>query len=276
MLCFIIPFKSRAVSLDWTRDCLLLKQTLNSAWRQTDPDYQVIVVHHEKPITANSYDSRVSFLAVDYPSPEIRAHLSNAEVGRSDKWKKITRGFLKAQEYCPDFVMVVDADDLIHRELARHANARKTANGWVFKSGYRYHYGGHWLVHTGCFHQICGTSIIVRNELVGCDGISGDSNGALMREQLGHMRAEKYFSSRGTPLDDLPFPGAIYVLGHSGNQSQNTTDPNRREHRLWRRLSPAELLRALLRTRIQLLTASLREQFSMERPCQPSQSENKS
>ena len=64
MLCFITALKSKAVASDWIRVCELFESTLRSAYNQTDPDFRIIVVCHERPDLKERYDDRVVALRV--------------------------------------------------------------------------------------------------------------------------------------------------------------------------------------------------------------------
>ncbi len=56
MLCFLIPLKSAAVANDWERVCNIFEATLRSAYHQTDPDFRILVICHEKPILKGVYN----------------------------------------------------------------------------------------------------------------------------------------------------------------------------------------------------------------------------
>lgn len=220
MLCFIIPFKSRMVSKDWIRDCNIFEDALFSAYNQIDPDIRIIVICHEKPLLTRAYDKRVEFISVGFPPPERSAYFTQWDVGMRDKGRKKIVGLLRASQLNPDFIMFMDADDLVNRKLSQYVNAHKCSNGWIIKRGYKYAYGSRWLFFITNFNLKCGTCAIVNSRIVKYpQNIDQDKEKCVL---LGsHMEFESALAAQETPLEVLPFPGVIYVLGHGGNWSWN-------------------------------------------------------
>ncbi|MEO1134802.1 MAG: glycosyltransferase family 2 protein, partial [Cyanobacteria bacterium J06639_1] len=142
MLCFVMALKSKAVSKNWKLVSELFENTLYSAYNQIDPDFRIIAVCHEIPELKRDYDDRVELLSVDFPPPDgsIRAETMK------DKWKKISVGLIRAGELNPDFVMLMDADDLVSRRLSQYVNQHKDSNGWIFDLGYKYQFGSQWIL----------------------------------------------------------------------------------------------------------------------------------
>jgi hypothetical protein len=96
-------------------------------------------------------------------------------------------------------------------------------NGWRFLTGYLWEDGGRLLYLTSDFCGICGSSHIVRSDLYRIPAALEDASEEYLRYMLGaHRFIDKILSERGTPLDPLPFPGAIWRVGHSGSASNST------------------------------------------------------
>lgn len=212
MLCFVMALKSKAVSKNWERVCELFENTLYSAYSQIDPDFRVIAVCHEIPALKREYDERVELLRVDFPPPDGSVPAETMK----DKWKKIAVGLIHAAKYEPDFIMLMDADDLVSRRLSEYVNARKDCNGWIFEVGYKYRFGSQWILRNDRFN--CGTNAIVSTKLIDFPAdLSQASRQKCSILKFGHTIIKEKMLEAGTPLTPLPFPGAVYITGHGDN-----------------------------------------------------------
>ncbi|MGD1921077.1 MAG: glycosyltransferase family 2 protein, partial [Pleurocapsa sp.] len=110
MFVFIVPLKSAQVSNSWQQVCQLFERTLRSICQQTNQNFQVICVCHEKPEIDFSHPS-VSYLQVDFPIPYwnkktfVRAENHNQCV---DKGRKMWLGLAEAKMFDPSHIMFVD------------------------------------------------------------------------------------------------------------------------------------------------------------------------
>ncbi|CAM3910713.1 hypothetical protein H7J08_02195 [Mycobacterium frederiksbergense] len=55
-----------------------------------------------------------------------------------DKGTKVGIGLIAAREFGPEYVMQVDADDFVHRDLVSFVNSHHGHPGWVLKRGVMY------------------------------------------------------------------------------------------------------------------------------------------
>jgi hypothetical protein len=183
------------------------------------------VVCNEKPQLRRPTHPSVHFLVKDLPTPDIN---KKGETMR-DKWTKLAHGLVFAGKLGPDFVMLMDADDLVSRRLAGHANRNKASNGWILKQGYNWADGARWMEYNENFN--CGTNSIVSSRLIKFpEAVSKGGTRECVILMNGHMTIEKVMRERGTPLEPLPFPGAVYVYGHGENDSALQ---GRYRHRRW-------------------------------------------
>jgi len=261
MLCFVIPLKSKSVSYDWASVCKLFEASLQSAYQQTDPDFKVIAIHHEKPNLVTRYDWRVEFLEADRSPP----HAGSDQITQpqyasmvKDKARKRALGMVRVGELKPDFIMFMDADDLVSCRLARFVNSNRQSNGWMLKRGYKYRYGSRFIYYDDCYN--CGTNAIINSELTYCpkDTIQQETSQSLILTN-GHQIIEQKMASLGYPLEHLPFPGAVNVIGH-----QDRLTPIRyivRQEKSKKNRSLRMLLGRLRRTRP--LNRKLKQEFNI-------------
>jgi len=251
MLCFVMALKSPSASVNWTVVERLFEQTLTSVCNQDDPDFRVIVVCNQVPRLQRPAHHSVQFLVRDLPVPKIDAAMS-------DKWTKIAHGLVIAADLRPDFVMLMDADDLVSRRLAGFVNRDKASNGWTFKKGYYWHYGSRWIQWTETF--TCGTNSIVSSRLIRFPKeVSNEGIQDCLILKNGHTTIEKAMEGRGTPLEALPFAGAVWVYDHGDNDSTLATQQGGNSRRKWHGLR--FLLGSVRRQR--LVSSSLKHEFGL-------------
>ena len=92
---FIIPVKSAVISPSWDKFSKIFERTVRSVCQQTDQDFKVVVVCHEKPITAFKHPN-IHYVHVDFPPPTPEATKDFKEffsLKRADKSKKVIAGF---------------------------------------------------------------------------------------------------------------------------------------------------------------------------------------
>lgn len=206
MLAFVVPLKSAAVSNSWERVTRLVERAVRSACAQTCPEFRVVVVCHEVP-EIRVKDPRLEFLPVGFAPPG-----PDAEARRKDKGRKLLAGLWHALSHHPSHVMPLDADDCVSNRLAGHVAAHPGDNGWYIARGYFYHDGMESVhVDRRRFHQWCGSSHIVKPELL---ELPPPSTGDW---RLAHGPLARRMRRRGTPLQPLPFPGAVYLISHGEN-----------------------------------------------------------
>jgi len=252
MLVFIAALKSREVSESWERVLELFENSLYSVYNQTDPDFKVIVVCSEKPELKREYDDRVEFIEADLVPPAKEAY----EGRNIDKYKKYSIAMIRAIELNPDFVMFFDADDLVSRRLSRYANSQKDCNGWMIKKGYRWNYGRRWMQYTDKFN--CGTNCIVNvGKIMFPKDASNEEISKCIRLTHGHQTIEEDMRKQGDPLKELPFPGAIQVLGHGENTSDLKFGPDK-AWKGWR-----FFLGSLARGSYRPITGKIKREFSI-------------
>lgn len=222
MLAFVVPLMSRTMSKDWMQTTHYLEQTLKSICNQTSEKFVALVVCHEKPIVSFTHPN-VRYVEVDFKlklsdKDRIEGCGSVMEIKRTDKGRKILKGYKEAQQYKPTHVMFSDADDLVSRRLAGLCEIHPKGKGWAIERGYRYNTGSRWIYRKRKqFHVECGTGFIIRNDLIPAPELPEYDRGFdYYRFFINHMYIKEKMLRAGNPLETLPFPGAIYVI-HDAN-----------------------------------------------------------
>jgi hypothetical protein len=177
---------------------------------------------------------------------------------RLDKGRRVLSGMMAMRDSA--YFMIVDDDDFVSRRLASYVGANQGEIGWQITDGYIWEEGANIVFLHEDFSRICGTSHIIRNDIYDLPENFGDASEDYMKFMFGsHVALPAKLKEAGTPLPALPFPGAVYRIGHAGAHSKSAglmaqIFSRENKSRTWlqsvRRLS-----------RIRPLTRSLRHEF---------------
>ncbi|TAA47749.1 galactosyl transferase [Corallincola spongiicola] len=201
-----------------------LKQTIKSISAQTSDDWKcVLVANHGARLP--ELPQRFDVCWVDFPKNEF--HLKGTidkekfyDAIRFDKGMRILSGLLHAGD--SKYFMFVDDDDFIHRDLTQYVYDNQGGNGWYIGDGLVWSDGGRELIKHSNFHLYCGTSHIIRAELLMLPTNIEDADVEYVKNMFGsHIKIKNELDISGHPLENLPFDGAIYRIGHSDSHSKS-------------------------------------------------------
>ena len=219
MLDFVIPVRHPSSVPDWGVVKTNLAATLASIAAQDQLSWRCVVVANDgaelPPLPAGVRPVRVSLPLPMMPDPSAGEE-AGFNLVRDDKGARVLAG-LQAQR-SNGHVMVVDYDDLVSPRLASVVSTNATAPGWYLDAGYLFSGRGFAYLYPRGFFETCGTSLIIRHDLLlpDLDAPSADD----IRYRLGsHKFMKRWLAEAGTPLLRLPFPGASYRIGHAGQTS---------------------------------------------------------
>lgn len=224
IITFIIPVRHQDNSKDWSRLKLNLTQTVKSISAQTNPNWRAIIVANNGA-DLPELPEKFKVCHVDFPPNKyylkdgIDMDLFHDSV-RLDKGKRILHGMLNADE--TTYFMIVDDDDLISNNLVQFADEHTTENGWRVDEGYVWEDNGRLLFKHNDFSNYCGTSLIIRKDLYDLPSSLFLATEDYIKTILGsHVKISGILASQGSPLEKLPFRGAIYRVGYSGSHSSS-------------------------------------------------------
>lgn len=222
-LTFIVPVRHQDNARDWNALKANLAQTLGSISNQSSGDWRGIVVANEGADLPD-LPERFDVVRVGFPPNDMHERAGTSmedfyEAFRADKGRRVLAGMLQARD--SRFFMIVDDDDFVSARLAQYVAAHPEANGWTIDRGYIWDDGGRLLLEYDEFSHLCGSSLIVRSDLYGLPERLGDASPDWIKTMLGsHIRIAGILAERGTPLQPLPFRGAVYRVAHRGSHSQ--------------------------------------------------------
>jgi hypothetical protein len=240
MLLFVVALQSPAASKSWLRVSQLFERTLRSICQQTSDQFRVFVVCNEWPNIV-FFHPAITVIEEDFPVP------SGARAERMvDKWRKLKRGMIAARRFAPAYVMFGDADDCVHRNLAKFVEQQPDTPGWCFTKGYLHHERSRWLYFYRRFHYICGTSAIVHCSEKDFPEAMDAPEPFILR--YGHGTICDYLQEQRTPLKPLPFVGAVYNLDTGENDSGFALRQWRGKRMFLKKIVNSRLLTARKRT----------------------------
>ena len=218
MIYFGIPLRSKKASKNWAMVTKIFNRTLESIYRQTDPDFHVIIACHDIPELYRNYDERVEFLVSDQPLPENKREM------RLDKGWKISMIAVRIRQMGGGYTMIVDSDDIVSNRIAEYLNAHPGENGFLSKFGYLYREGMPYVKKIYAPHRICGSCSIINYSVEDLPDIMPENlwddtfkDKWIIRKS--HRLLPKYLKEHGRELARMPFPTTIYVRNTNDNIS---------------------------------------------------------
>ena len=229
----VIPFRPKAESVDWKRESDLLRKTVQSILQQTYAGFQVYVVYTdipENPVT----DIQVHYIEFpfghkSYEEIDHREELlllfksAKMVVRRWDKARKLTYGSKLAKEASCDYIMALDADDMLsNRFLAFLATEAKDKNvkGWYMDKGYLFkEYTNYLMRISKHMRYLNGSTHVLHADLVKIpDFNSDDWQDYNLFTDHGWVK-QRVLDQQGAILQPIPFAALVYVV-HDSNISK--------------------------------------------------------
>ncbi len=216
---FVVPFKPRSVCSDWERAQEHLRRTVRSAVVAGGEQALVVVVCHDQPDLRDVAGLNVVVLAAPFAEPTAErggGHDKAAKRRHGAAWLRDRAG--KGSIY----VMFLDADDLVHRDVVRWtlADARPS---YLLGEGFTFDAALGLLQHRPReFYLTCGSTFICRfdaDELPArWDDLAAPfSQFGATPHQRGHEEYGDIASEQGKPPAPVPFPAVVYTVNHGEN-----------------------------------------------------------
>jgi len=223
-LTFIIPIRHPANAKNWAALKANLAQTVESIAAQSDPSWRGFIVANSDA-DLPSLPSGFSVVDVDFPPNTLHdkgsAPLEQVyQAFRMDKGRRVLAGLIAARPQ--GHVMIVDDDDFVSNRLVSYVAQNPGKNGWFMRQGYVWSPGNSLVYRDEDFYHMCGTSHIVRADLYAIPARIEDASADYIARMLGsHVQLAPALAAAGHPLEPLPFPGAVYRIGHPGAHSKS-------------------------------------------------------
>lgn len=224
ILTFVIPVRHPENASNWQALKGRLAETLRSIASQTSDDWEGVVVANRgsdlPPMPERFRVAEVDFAPNPLHDLTDEARERVYEAFRLDKGRRVLAGMLSCKS--PNYFMIVDDDDFVSSRLAAFVRDNAGRPGWELAEGYVWSEGGGYVYRHPEFSKICGTSHIVRADLLELPESMAAAGEDYMKRRLGsHVSIDDDLRAVGSPLARLPFRGAVYRVGHAGAHSKS-------------------------------------------------------
>lgn len=155
-IAFAISLKSKKVSRNWLQVQMNLAKTLKSIFNNTNQNYRIIIVGHEKPNIKELKHKRVTWLKAHFPSPNGINKYSNDKLRKREIIGKHLRkiGF-------SGYFMALDADDWIHHRFVELIMLHPHRDALILNKGFMLNLFKNEIWPRSEFYRICGSSVIL-------------------------------------------------------------------------------------------------------------------
>ena len=208
---FLIPVRPRKGTENWLDVITFLNNTLSSLVNQSDNRFHAIIVSTDPLNLQSFYDDRFEWhtLSDIPPKPE------DVLAGDHDKsWKIKYAGYL-AEKKAPSHYFLLDADDLMHKDLNRTILDHKQGLT-VFNLGYEYHIGIKRAISSTQLSQICGSTIAFSClDFPLPKEYNWESIQHCQALRLSHDQVTDYCKTHGISINYNQKPSVIYMRGVS-------------------------------------------------------------
>lgn len=210
LVLFAIPLIGRHRATDWARVCANLAETLAALQRQSDGQWRALICGQDRPDLppALAGDPRIAF--VPYRGRDKFYDKGDKRIALIRHIGQTVRG--------DGYYMQLDADDILHPALVAHVRGADNGAGHVITRGYVADLDGGRMAPLGPepgrapFNLMCGSCNIVRYDLR-----QGRAWLRVLRVLRAHGTVPATLADYGLHLEPVPFPAALYLVGHGEN-----------------------------------------------------------
>jgi hypothetical protein len=209
---FAISFIPRAVCDNWEIAQLNLRRTISSIRGMSSTEYRIAIACHDLPDLRDVQGSDIELLAAPFP---IETDLMRRGADKIRKRRLIGSWLRDRVDEDGAYVMFLDADDLVHRQLVSHVLGRDNRRSYIAERGYIFDSTTGLLEHRSRrFYTTCGSCFI-------CWFGKGDlprsfEDADCLYSQFDLHREFKEVAARlGRSSEPLPFPAVVYFANHS-------------------------------------------------------------
>jgi len=220
-LIFAVPVVARSQCKDWEVVQWNLRRTVKSIRQNTSPNFRIVLACNELPELEEPGLGDIDILVVPF-GPELNVSKQGEDKARKRRY--IASWLRKTLDVPACYIMMLDADDLISRELVAYVTADNNRRSYVAEKGYIYD------CSTGLLHRIeegfsryCGSGFIgyfeknaLPRDIEDLESVFSRFGVAPSQNPLmvGHKEYARLAAEVGIPADALPFPAIVYMANH--------------------------------------------------------------
>ena len=219
---FAIPLAARDICHDWEFVQSNLRRTIRSIRENNAGNYRIVVACNEAPTLDDRRSDDLTVLVVPF-APEW--DVSKRGEDKARKRRFIASWLRERLDGDGCYIMLLDADDLVNKELINYVTIHDNRRSYMVDSGYIYDTTTKLLqrMDTG-FSRYCGSNFIgyfYRNELpVSPDDVQSVFSRfgvypSAHEGMVGHRDYANLAKKIGKEPDLLPFCAIVYIANHA-------------------------------------------------------------
>jgi hypothetical protein len=124
------------------------------------------------------------------------------------------------------YLMFLDADDLVHRELVSYVLSQQHPHGYLLKYGYELNARTNTVRRVKNFDQICGSCAVLRFEPDDLPLTQDKSQDIYFNQFRNHKLWSRVAADHNRPLAEIPFEAAMYVRNTGENYTEQLSKPS--------------------------------------------------
>ncbi|WP_068116559.1 glycosyltransferase family A protein [Tropicimonas marinistellae] len=210
---FLIKLIGRKDASDWEGVARRLQATLDSVGRQTADRVSVFLCGQDLP-EGVSCQKALHFIQ----APEKLQRIQG--IDKQAKHRIGARAMVDQLEG-PAYVVLLDADDIVHPDLSGFLQRDSNGRGYHIEDGYMWDVKRPLVTRLSLdscgmpFHEMCGS----------CAAIAVDfsdkrtAKRILCTLPMNHQVLSRHMTAMGQPIDPVPFPCMLYGVNHEDNAS---------------------------------------------------------
>jgi len=237
---FVIPLKPRKACSNWEIVQDNLSRTIESIRGGSVEGCLIILAYHDRPDIIAISGCDLHLLQAPF-APETQV-----PSGAQDKARKLRLMGSWLRKHLDDegaYVMFLDSDDLVHRELVRYVLRADDRRCYSVAKGYMYDCRtGVLELRDHHFFTLCGSSFIgwfCKEELPRSwkDMASTFGQFGVHPYQRGHQHYHEIATELGKKVETIPFPAVTYMVNHGDSLRAKELGMDLRElhplHLIW-------------------------------------------
>lgn len=214
-LAFLIPLKPKAKVSDWQLISHLLRNTCLSLKNQSNQCFVAIIAGHDRPLGLEKViDEKIHFTKVNY-GIEV-----SEEKPRRDKFWKVCFAGTEAEKFNPKFHMILDADDLVHKNLVQEVASKSDFQSIILNHGWEFDLKLKLALKRKNLHLRCGSTFILRSDTFPLPIEHNWKEWSKMPHlKTPHQDMETWMLKNKINFCYSDLPAILYIKGHGYNLS---------------------------------------------------------
>lgn len=214
---FAISLKARSACANWETAQRNLRRTVRSATHAAAADDALIAVAcHDEPDLGSDAAPNLHILPVSFPEP---TNTQDAGRDKARKRRAIGAWLRERLDGGAVYVMFLDADDLVHRDVVRHTLAHEHGS-YLVRDAYSFDFRRRLLQHRPeGFDWARGSCFVCRFTTDELPTSADETTSAFAQfgaspDQRGHLEYPELATELGRAPVPFPFAAAAYTVNH--------------------------------------------------------------